>query len=278
MPELPEVECLTRAIRGLILGTKLVEAKFWRSKIRHPIPVQLFQKLFVGQKIESVKRRSKYILWETKLGWGLVHLGMTGNLLRRDTDVPSVPHTHATFTFEMPGKSLLHHLHYVDPRRFGQIDCFFHGQDKDHPLLQHLGPEPLDLPDLDRYLWKCSRRRRCSIKSFLMNSRVVVGIGNIYANESLYHSRIRPDMPAEELTQERSKVLAISIKKVLQKAIKSGGTSFRDFKNTQGTPGYFALKLAVYQRSGKPCMNCRLPIETVRIGGRSTFFCPHCQK
>jgi formamidopyrimidine-DNA glycosylase len=275
MPELPEVECLTRSVAAIITGLKCFEIDFFRDAIRDPIPKDKLRQVLVGQKIERVYRRSKYLLIETSAGTGVVHLGMTGNLLNFDSREPTVKHTHVVFTF-VDGRNKLS-LHYVDPRRFGRISALFPGEIDQHEWFCDLGPEPLETARLSQHLFNVSRKKSIAVKSFLMDPNMVVGVGNIYACESLYLAGINPLRKASDLNQNDYCLVAASIKKTLKKAIAAGGTTFRDFKNSDGSAGYFVIDLNVYDRSKKPCLKCGNPVKMERISGRSTFFCAFCQ-
>jgi formamidopyrimidine-DNA glycosylase len=276
VPELPEVECLTRAVRAVLEGGVLRSAEFLRAAIRDPIPIDAFNEFVVGQRIEEVYRRSKYLLMRTKKGVGVFHLGMTGALLLKDEKLATEAHTHAIFRFTGPsGKR--GYLHYVDPRRFGRIACV-EGQDLNgHALFSDLGVEPLVTEDLGGYLFERSRGKSLPVKSFIMDARVVVGVGNIYASESLFGAGISPKREAGTVSRARYGRLGEQIKETLEKAIKAGGTTFRDFKNSDGNPGYFAVELKVYDRAGENCESCGNIIKTIRQSGRSTFFCAFCQ-
>ncbi len=276
MPELPEVECLTRAVRSVLEGGVLQRAEFLRPALRDPIPVEEFNALVVGQKIDEVFRRSKYLLMRTGKGLGVFHLGMTGALLLKDSNTPSVAHTHAVFQFkDRNGKKGF--LHYVDPRRFGRIACVA-GQDLSaHVLFAELGVEPLATDSLGAYLFDKSRGKKQPIKSFIMDGHVVVGVGNIYASESLFRSGISPKRHAGAVSRARFEKLGASIKATLELAIRAGGTTFRDFKNSDGNPGYFAVELKVYGRAGDPCESCGTVVRSIRQSGRATFYCGFCQ-
>lgn len=276
MPELPEVECLTRAVRSVLEGGVIQHAKFLRPTLRDPIPVEAFNELVVGQKIEQVFRRSKYLLLSTKRGVGVFHLGMTGALLLKPTKMPDQAHTHAVFQFNgKEGKGGF--LHFVDPRRFGRIGCVEGPDFEAHAFFSDLGVEPLVVPDLGQYLFDKSRGKKQPIKSFIMDGQIVVGVGNIYASESLHRCGVHPKREAGAVSRARYARLGDSIKQTLERAIKAGGTTFRDFKNSDGNPGYFAVELKVYDRAGEPCESCGKLVKTIRQSGRSTFYCAFCQ-
>ncbi len=217
------------------------------------------------------------MLWETQKGWGIVHLGMSGNVLFMKQPTPKLPHTHAVFTIA-GAETVEGYLHYIDPRRFGWITCCKKEELAKHPFFIHLGPEPLDTEDLDHYLWQKSRKKSVSIKSLLMNAAIVVGVGNIYANESLFRAGVRPTRVAHRVTRQEMTRIAESIKATLLEAIEQGGTTFRDFKNADGGAGYFALSLNVYNRSGNLCIFCDSIIKLIRQNGRASYYCPSCQK
>ena len=279
MPELPEVESLTRAIRDTLLGHSIKNLKFFRSDLRDPIPVAALNEVLVGQPIVDVFRRSKYLLLRTESGLAIVHLGMTGNLLRRSGAAPELAHTHAVITYE-DQKGVPGYLHYVDPRRFGRLACMKGHDMTEHEFFRDLGPEPLALTskELGAHLFEHSRGRKAPIKNFIMDARIVVGVGNIYASESLFRAGLSPKRHAGAVARQRYELLAQSIQETLTEAIAAGGTSFRDFKNSSGEPGYFSINLSVYGREGAPCIKCQKEILQIRQGGRSTYYCSHCQK
>lgn len=276
MPELPEVECLTRAVSKVLKGGHLVDATFFRKDLRDAIPIDQFRDLLLGERIDDVFRRSKYMLFQTQKGFAIFHLGMTGNMILRPEAKPSIPHTHAVFTIEdktgKPG-----YLHFIDARRFGRIACIAGKTFADHAFFENLGPEPLVCADLGAHLFKVSRGRKQPVKAFLMDAATVVGVGNIYASESLFRAGINPKRKAGSVSRPRFEALALAVKETLLASIKAGGTTFSDFKNADGNPGYFAVNLAVYGREGDPCHTCKTPIKQLRQSGRSTFYCPFCQ-
>jgi formamidopyrimidine-DNA glycosylase len=277
MPELPEVETVTRGIEPILVGHKISALKFYRDNLRDQFPKKELRSILVEQKITSVFRRSKYILVGTKKGFLLIHLGMTGNILSFNTAKPQLPHTHVVLTVKdsAGGES---YLHYIDPRRFGRF-AFHQGQDwQNHLLLSSLGPEPLELRTLAQHLFQVSRDKKTPIKTFLMDPKNVVGVGNIYACESLFAAGVDPRLSAGSLSLETYRKLSKLIKKILRSAIKQGGTTLKDFKNTEGNKGYFAISLKVYGRASKPCLECENSIQIIKQSGRSTFFCPFCQK
>ncbi len=279
MPELPEVECLTRAVRQTLEGNSVGEVVFFRTNLRTKIPVQAFTRLFRNQMVTKVTRRSKYMLWETSKGTGIFHLGMSGNMLLFDSPEPQLKHTHAVFKVinQQDPNAPTQYLHFIDPRRFGIIDCSERQDLAKHAYFRNLGPEPLTNDALGMHLFAKSRRKSQPIKSFLMDAKNVVGIGNIYASEALFRAKIHPVRKAGSLTKKDFSNLECEIKQTLQEAIASGGTTFRDFRNADSNPGYFAVQLRVYGRSKELCPRCGHKILQKKIAGRSTFFCKSCQ-
>ncbi len=276
VPELPEVESLCRAVAPMIEASRLSQVDFFRSDLRFPIPVTSFKSQLTGQRIKRVWRRSKYMIWDTSKGQALIHLGMTGNILCLPEAKPQRPHTHAIFQFDLPKERVF--LHYVDPRRFGWISYFPTGELAQWKGFAGLGPEPLDHPNLAEYLWQRSRKKTVPVKNLVMDARILVGVGNIYASESLFQAGIRPSRPSGRVSRREYALLSKSIQHTLQRAIAAGGTSFRDFRNANGQAGYFAISLSVYGREGEKCPKCGSPIRCSRLAGRSTFYCSRCQK
>lgn len=270
MPELPEVETTLRGIKPYLLGQDIRELRVRERRLRYPIPEDT-EKVLAGQRIQAVNRRGKYLL--VKLGYGnlIIHLGMSGSI--RIVPSTSAPNRHDHLDLVMAeGLS----LRYRDPRRFG---LFLWTPDpvEHHPLVRNLGPEPLGNGFNGAYLHELSRGRSTPVKNFIMDSKVVVGVGNIYANEALFLARLNPNLPADSLSHPICQTLAEAIRLVLNAAIEAGGTSLRDFVREDGNPGYFTPNLKIYGRHGKPCCNCGTVILRVKIGQRSSFFCPKCQ-
>ncbi len=272
MPELPEVETTCRGIAPHVIGRRVTEVVVRQRRLRWPVPTALDREL-PGQVIESVRRRAKYLLLGTGRGTVIMHLGMSGSLrMVAATEPPSI-HDHVDIVFD-DGRA----LRLRDPRRFGAV-LWTHDDPASHPLLRELGPEPLDRDHFDGdYLYRRSRARRQSVKTFLMDSHTVVGVGNIYANEALFLAGIRPGIAAGRISRPRYRRLADAVVQVLGDAITAGGTTLRDFLDSDGQPGYFAQQLRVYGRAGRPCPVCGTPIRATRLGQRSTFYCPQCQK
>ncbi len=278
MPELPEVETTVRCMRSEFLGYKISSAKFYRKNLRDPMPVKQIQAHGVGSTIVDIERRGKYILMHTAKNSFVIHLGMTGNILSRGDKKPAQKHTHFVFELKNPKTKKTKCLHYVDARRFGRLDLLPRENWQEHRYFASMGPEPLEIRSLGKHLYAASTSKKTTIKSFVMDQRTVVGVGNIYACEALFLTGIHPLAAANSINAKTYSLLAKNIKKVLKKAIEQGGTSFRDFKNLEGkASGYFAIKLNVYNRKDEPCKKCDTPIENETIAGRSSFYCPSCQ-
>lgn len=270
MPELPEVETTRRGIEPHVLNETIKSIKVHQRQLRWPIPTSLTR--IKGQSITSVNRRGKYLLLNAASGTVIVHLGMSGSLRLSNANDTRRKHDHVEFLLSTGSV-----LRYHDPRRFGCI-LFHTGDPHEHALLRDLGPEPLsDLFNGD-YLFQQSRKKKSAVKNFLMDSHVVVGVGNIYASESLFLSGIRPGRAASRVTREQYHFLAANIKRVLDYSIKMGGTTLRDFVNSDGEPGYFKQRLNVYGRADEPCRQCNTIIKNKTIGQRSSFYCPNCQR
>ena len=271
MPELPEVETTRRGIEPHIKQCAVTDVVVRQSKLRWPIPRGLKQKL-VGHKIEKVTRRAKYLLLSFDHGTLLLHLGMSGSLRIVKADSALGKHDHFDLVFDN-GKA----LRLTDPRRFGAV-LWTTGNPEAHELLRTLGPEPLGDDFNADYLYQRSRGRKVTIKQFIMDGKIVVGVGNIYASESLYLAGINPKTAAGKVSRERLERLASAIKQVLSEAITQGGTTLRDFVGGDGKPGYFAQQLKVYGREGEPCFGCGGAVKQVVLGQRASYYCPHCQK
>ncbi len=240
-------------------------------RLRWPI-VDDLETLLGRQVVQRVERRAKYILLVLERGTLIVHLGMSGSLRMVDGAVPPRPHDHWDLSLES-GRILRFH----DPRRFGSLH-WTAGDPLAHPLLARLGPEPLSDEFDARLLFEKTRRRSVSLKPFLMDSHVVVGVGNIYASEALFRARISPRRAAGRITRAEAAALVQAIKDVLTDAIHTGGTTLRDYVNADGVPGYFRQQLYVYERAGEPCRICRTPVKHAVQGQRSTYWCPTCQR
>jgi formamidopyrimidine-DNA glycosylase len=274
VPELPEVETTLRGIRPHLEGRRIERLLVRDPRLRQPIPPDLAPRL-AGQPVLGLERRAKYLLIELGAGTLILHLGMSGSLRILGAGTPPLIHDHLDLVLS-DGRALRLH----DPRRFG---LFLWTPDPPelararHPLLRGLGPEPLeDGFDGDR-LHRQAQGRRIAVKSLIMDAAVVVGVGNIYANESLFLAGIHPARPCNRIGLPRYRRLADTIRTVLASAIRQGGTTLRDFVKEDGNPGYFAQSLKVYGRAGEPCPSCGAPVRERRIGQRSSFYCPHCQ-
>jgi formamidopyrimidine-DNA glycosylase len=273
MPELPEVETTRRGIAPMLVGKRIKTAVVRQRKLRWPVPKGLAE--FVSdQKILAVSRRGKYLLIQTKPGHLIVHLGMSGSLRVIAADTPASPHDHVDFVLAN-GQC----LRLRDPRRFGAV-LWTTSDPFEHKLLASLGPEPL-AEDGDfggEYLYRRSRGRTRQVRDFIMDGHIVVGVGNIYANEALFRAGIDPRRPAGRISRVRYNRLASSIREVLAAAIRVGGTTLRDFSDARGDPGYFQQTLMVYGREGEQCKVCSTTVRRVVSGNRSIFFCGRCQR
>lgn len=272
MPELPEVETVAAALRQHLPGKKITAVIARCEKLRRPIPITALQKE-VNSLICKVWRRAKYLLIDLSSGRTLViHLGMSGTLRLVPENDAAERHDH--FDIRLDDGNI---LRYRDPRRFGLITLVTPDAEGQIAELGNLAPEPLSKEFNAEYLYRISRKRTVPIKTFIMDQRRVVGVGNIYASESLFRARIRPTLKAGTLSRKRCWLLVDTIKAVLTEAIAIGGTTISDFYGVDGSEGAFALKLQVYGRTGEPCNVCGSPIKKITLGGRSTFYCPKCQ-
>lgn len=271
MPELPEVETTLRGIAPHITHKRVTALIVRQPRLRWPIPDNLAA-LIEGKRLLGVSRRGKYLLLGFDEGHALIHLGMSGSLRIVNADEPALYHDH----FDMVFGTLA--LRYCDPRRFGCLLWVVEDEPETHKLLCDLGPEPLTDEFTANYLFERSRKRSQAVKQFIMDSKVVVGVGNIYANESLFMARIKPLRKAGALTRKDCEALVRDIKFVLQRSIDQGGTTLRDFVGGDGKPGYFKQQLLVYGRGGEPCTLCKKPLKEVRMNDRTTVYCTDCQK
>lgn len=269
MPELPEVETVVRGLAPLLVGQKLVRVAVRQPKLRFPVPVSALKTLR-GRTLCTITRRAKYLLFEFDTGTLIGHLGMTGSFRFCNPMDLWQKHDHVQLQWGCTC------IRYQDPRRFGAL--LWQKAGVLHPLLAALGPEPLSGAFNAESLQAAIASRGQAIKSVIMDARVVVGVGNIYASEACFLAGIAPATAAKSLTSSKIGLLATAIKQVLSEAIAAGGTTIRDFQNAEAMPGYFARDLHVYGRAGKPCHRCKKPIRRAIIGQRSTFWCPVCQK
>jgi len=270
MPELPEVETSCRGLSPWMEGVRIQAVIVRDRRLRWPVPDDIEANLS-GQIIRSLRRRAKYLLFETDIGTAMLHLGMSGSVRIVESDEPAAKHDHIDIQLAS-GKA----MRFRDPRRFGS---FLWSENIDeHPLIRNLGPEPLGNNFDGDYLWARARGRRVAIKQLIMNAAVVVGVGNIYASESLFEAGIHPKRRSDRISRMRLHGLADAIKNVLARAIKAGGTTLKDFHGSAGEPGYFQQSLDVYGREGEACHCCNSPITAIVLGQRSTFYCKTCQR
>jgi formamidopyrimidine-DNA glycosylase len=272
MPELPEVETTRRGIAPHVCGRRVARIDVYDSRLRWPVPADVDARMR-GATIERIERRSKYLLFRLGATTLIVHLGMTGTLRVFAPGTAPSRGTHDHVDIVLDDGTL---LRYRDPRRFGAM--LFARADRSHPLLDALGPEPFDAAFDADYLWRTTRTRTASIKLVLMDNHVVCGVGNIYANEALYRAGIRPGVRANRVSRPRLSRLVDAVRDVLEAAIAKGGSTLRDYVGSDGSAGYFQLEYFVYGREGRPCRVCGSPIRHVRMGGRASFYCPHCQR
>ena len=279
MPELPEVETVRRGLESRLIDATITDVLVRERRLRWHIAAD-FETRLRGQRIVAVERRSKYLLFRL-IGAGkstlLAHLGMTGSFILHRGESATAVKTHDHVDVLLAGRKESLVLRYNDPRRFGSLH-FFRGFDGDQPLLARLGPEPLTDALTGAHLYAETRRRSGSIKQALMDNTLVVGVGNIYANESLFRAGIHPNRGANRVSLARYERLAREVKAVLAEAIAAGGSTLRDFVNTAGEPGYFQLDYFVYGRDGQPCKVCATPLKLMRQGGRAMVFCAVCQR
>lgn len=271
MPELPEVETTLRGLALHLLGQRIAGVAIRHPKLRWPVPRNLAT-LLNGKTVRNVRRRAKYLLLEFDHGTLILHLGMSGSLRLLPVGTPPDKHDH--FDLVLESGSL---MRLRDPRRFGAV-LWHEGNVEEHPLLASLGPEPLDKGFDAAYLHQATRKRSAAIKQAIMDSRVVVGVGNIYANEALFRAGIRPQLAANKVSLARCAKLVRAIRQTLSAAINAGGSTLRDFTNSAGEPGYFQQHYYVYARAGQPCRQCGTMIRQARQGQRSSFYCPKCQR
>jgi formamidopyrimidine-DNA glycosylase len=271
MPELPEVETTRRGITPYIEGQTVKRVIIRQPRLRWPVPENLEQ-ILKGLRIQAVSRRAKYLLLATDAGTLLLHLGMSGSLRIISDGQTAGKHDHIDFIF---ADEII--LRFNDPRRFGAA-LWTTEPAEQHPLLKDLGPEPLLEDFSGDLLYDLSRNKKTPIKSFIMDSHIVVGVGNIYANEALFMAGIHPARQAGKISLSRYQKLAGCIQVILRQAIEQGGTTLRDFVNEAGKPGYFQQQLNVYGRVGLPCTRCQQILKEIRLANRSTVFCSDCQR
>jgi len=270
VPELPEVETTLRGIGPILQGRTVRELIVRNASLRWPVTDEVQQAC--GQTVQGVRRRAKYLLIELQSGGLMIHLGMSGSL--RVCEVDDAPRKHDHIDIVLDNGNC---LRFNDPRRFGLV-LWWDAPAENHTLLCELGPEPLLNDFSGDYLRRKSRGRQAAIKNFIMDGKVVVGVGNIYASEALYMSGIHPGRQAGRISAARYQALAAAIRDVLERAIRRGGTTLNDFTSSDGQPGYFAQELLVYGREGLPCFQCQRPIHRKVIGQRSSYYCANCQR
>lgn len=270
MPELPEVETTLRGIEPHLLNQRVARVTVRDPRLRWPIPDEVHKA--EGQSFTNLQRRGKYLLLHLHKGGLIIHLGMSGSL--RIVQHAMTPEKHDHVDIELDNGSV---LRFNDPRRFGAF-LWVDGDMHLHELLRKLGPEPLSDFFNAKYLYDLSRNRSVAVKNFIMNGHVVVGVGNIYASEALFMAGIHPQRAAGRISRQRYESLVAAIRDVLDRAIRRGGTTLRDFVNSDGAPGYFAQELLVYDRAGSDCFQCGSAIRQKVIGQRSSYYCPACQR
>jgi len=269
MPELPEVETSRRGIEPHVVGQEIVGVTIRERRLRWPVSADVENHL-TGQTITSVDRRAKYLLINTTGGTAILHLGMSGHVSIVPQDTPAGIHDHVDI-----GLASGHALRLRDPRRFGSLH--WSEDPSAHWLLDDLGPEPLGDDFSGEYLWRKSRGRRVAVKQFIMNANIVVGVGNIYASESLFLAGINPKRAAGRIALPRYEALAKAIRDVLERAIRAGGTTLRDYYGGFGETGWFQHELDVYGRADEPCHRCDTPVTAIVQGQRATYYCKRCQ-
>ena len=271
MPELPEVETTLRGIAPHVTGHMVTDVIIRTAKLRWTIPNNL-PELLRGQVASSLQRRAKYLLINFNHGTLIVHLGMSGSL--RILTAPTLPAKHDHFDLVLANGVI---MRLRDPRKFGAV-LWQVGEVSEHPLLARLGPEPLSDEFNGDYLYRATRKRSAAIKLVIMDSHIVVGVGNIYANEALFRACIKPQLTAGKISRQRCEQLAEEIRATLGEAISLGGSSLRDYVDSDGNLGYFQQHYWVYGRAGEPCKKCGTPIKLIKQGQRSSFYCPVCQR
>lgn len=271
MPELPEVEVTRRGIAPQVEGRRITALVVRNHALRWPVPRDL-PRTATGLRVTRVDRRAKYLLFDCESGWLILHLGMSGSLRVVACGTPPALHDHVDIEFDNGCALRLH-----DPRRFGAL-LWCEGDPAAHALIAHLGPEPFADVVNGAWLHARLRGRKAPIKNMLMDSRLLVGVGNIYASEALFHAGIRPGRAAGRLSLKECGALVDTVRATLARAIEAGGSTLRDFVQSDGSSGYFQQSHYVYDRAGEPCRVCAAPIKQARFSQRSTFYCPRCQR
>ena len=268
MPELPEVETTRRGIQPYVEHKQIRAVTIRERRLRWPVSDELTTLSMA--RVHKLERRAKYLILHLPKGYIIIHLGMSGSLRVVDTSAPIGKHDH--IDLQMNGGKI---IRYNDPRRFGSV--LWVNEWESHPLFSKLGPEPLENTFNAEYLYLQAKGKKTNIKQFIMDNKNVVGVGNIYANEALFLSGIHPKRPASKLSKKRIEQLVVHIKQTLATAITQGGTTLKDFVGGDGKPGYFQQQLKVYGRGGQPCIQCKTTLKEVKLGQRSTVYCPKCQ-
>ena len=271
VPELPEVETTRRGLAPWLEGRQIAQIVVRESRLRGPVSPDFARRL-PGARVAALDRRAKWLLLRTDRGTALLHLGMTGSFRVLREHRPPAVHDHLDIV-TAEGVT----VRFNDPRRFGSV-LWTEADPELHPLIAPLGPEPLGNDFTAEYLHSRSRRRSIAIKPHIMNAQIVVGVGNIYASEALFRARIHPARAAGRVALSRLEALVTAIRDVLAESIRDGGTTLRDFYDGDGQPGYFYRRLRVYDRAGKPCVECGAPVRQVVLGQRSSYYCPRCQR
>lgn len=275
MPELPEVETTRRGLAPHLEGRRIAAVTLRRPDLRWPIPDEI-ETLLPSQTILSIRRRAKYLLMDTAAGSALWHLGMSGSLRVLPADTPVRAHDHVDMLIEGKDPAAGRVLRFNDPRRFGCL--LWQPPGETHELLRGLGPEPLSDDFSGELLFQRSRGRKVPVKALLMDQKIVVGVGNIYAAEALFAAGVSPLRAAGKVSRERYEAIATEIRRILTYAIARGGTTLRDFISPDGAPGYFEQELSAYGRGGEPCPRCGRPLKQAMLAQRATVWCGHCQR
>lgn len=274
MPELPEVETIRRALSNTIVGKRICDVRVRDSRLRWPVEADKLRRLIIDREVANIRRRAKYLLVHLEPESILIlHLGMSGKLLWLTESQPFHKHDHVVFYFHAAGE-----LRFRDPRRFGLVDALPAEALSTYPRLAGLGLEPLDETVTAEMLFLKAKTSRKPVKNLLMDGHFIVGVGNIYTNEALFRAHLHPQTPANLLTLQDWQRLLSAVRSVLKSAIARGGTTLNDFVSSDGETGYFQLSLMVYGRGGQACPGCGTAIERIVQAGRSSFFCPACQK
>jgi len=275
MPELPEVETTRRGLAPHLEGRRIVGVTLRRPDLRWPIPREI-EALLPSQTITAIRRRAKYLLMDTDAGSALWHLGMSGSMRVLPAETPVQAHDHVDLLIESADRAKPRVLRFNDPRRFGCL--LWQPPGETHELLRDLGPEPLSDDFSGERLFERSRGRKAPVKAFLMDQKIVVGVGNIYAAEALFAAGVSPLRAAGKVSRERYEAIATEIRRILAYAIQRGGTTLRDFLSPDGAPGYFEQELSAYGRGGEPCPRCGRPLKQALLAQRATVWCGHCQR